>query len=104
MTIRNRRRNRHRQAQALREADARATELISLNPWLAWATWGGSRCPSCGTQIRPYQLIKDGGRVGMPCHSGPCNEDLDGWMDRAVARMDRVHRYRLRTGVDDGWR
>jgi hypothetical protein len=102
-TKRNRRRNRHRQVQALRRADERAIQLIDSNWWLSWATWGGNRCPDCGCQIRPYQLIAFGGLVGVPCHPGPCHEDSS-WEDRAISRCERLHNYKLRMGVDDGWR
>ena len=117
---RHRRRNRHRQVQALRRADERAIQLIDSNWWLSWATWGGNRCPDCGCQVRPYQLIAFGGLVGVPCHPGPCHKDLPEpdedlpelgqeeerrkWEDRAISRCERRHNYKLRMGVDDGWR
>jgi hypothetical protein len=110
MSIRNRRRNRHRQAQALREADARAEQKIRNSFSLSMDSWGGGRCPSCGCSIRPHQLVGfvgkfAGGRIhgSFARHPGLCNEDPD-WMDKAITRMDRVHRYKLRTGIDDGWR
>ena len=106
---RHRRRNRHRQVQALRRADERAMERIDQSPMLSMDTWGGTRCPDCGCQIRPHWLVDFSGRFGngfidghYANHPGPCREDRH-WMDRAIARAARRHRYGQRAGKDTGF-
>jgi hypothetical protein len=106
---RHRRRNRYRLRQKLRQADAIAERRIHNNFALFGMSWGGSRCPDCGQGIRPHQLVDcsitapglfiDGFYAN---HSG-CIENPH-WERKAWARAERVHKYRLRMGVDDGWR
>lgn len=104
-SIRQRRRDRHRQAQALRQADERAAQQIKKSFLVSSSSWGGTRCPDCGAQIRPHQLVDTSGRIGdgfwqdgcYARHPGPCNPDPD-WEDRAIARAARRHRYGIRTG------
>lgn len=106
--IRHRRRNRHRRAQALREADALALQKINNSYLLSAASWGGYRCPDCGKAIRPHQLVNVSGRIGdgyidgcYAQHEG-CAPDKN-WEIRAIARASRRHRYWLRRRIDNGF-
>jgi hypothetical protein len=62
--IRSIRRNRHKQRLILRELDAMATHAIAQSFLWSSASWGGSRCPSCGTTCRPHHLTNLSGNYG----------------------------------------
>ena len=51
------RRNRHQRKQRLRALDAIAKKQIHRSYNLFMASWGGTRCPGCGINIRPRQLL-----------------------------------------------
>jgi hypothetical protein len=51
------RRNRHQAKQRLRELDAVAKKQIHRSYNLFMDSWGGTRCPGCGINIRPHQLL-----------------------------------------------
>lgn len=51
------RRNRHQRKQRLRELDGIAKKQIHRSYNLFMASWGGTRCPGCGINIRPRQLL-----------------------------------------------
>lgn len=104
-SIRKHRRDRHLKRQELRRLDELAEERIRTSFLLSLSSWGGTRCPDCGTQIRPHQLIDISGRFGggfidgcFANHPGRCVENY--WEGRAIARADRRHRYLLRIGKD----
>jgi hypothetical protein len=54
---RQKRRKRYQLKQRLRELDSIAKNQIYRNYNLFMASWGGTRCPGCGIDIRPYQLL-----------------------------------------------
>lgn len=101
-SIRKHRRDRYLKRQELRRLDELAEKKIRASFLLSLSSWGGTRCPDCGTQIRPHQLIDISGHLGGAiidgCHAnhpGPCIEDID-WQDKACDRVSRRHRYLLR--------
>ena len=51
------RRQRHLLKQRLRELDAIALKEIRKSYNLFMASWGGTKCPGCEQNIRPYMLI-----------------------------------------------
>lgn len=51
------RRNRHKQREKLRELDAIAIVKIKASMLWSMATFGGTRCPDCGTTCRPHHLV-----------------------------------------------
>lgn len=51
------RRKRHFIKQKLRELDTIAQQQIYKSYNLCMDSWGGSRCPGCGQNIRPYMLL-----------------------------------------------
>lgn len=54
---RQKRRNRHQVKQRRRILDKIAQKQICRSYNLSAASWGGTRCPGCGINIRPYQLL-----------------------------------------------
>ena len=54
---RQKRRKRYQLKQRLRELDSIAKKQIYRSYNLFMASWGGTRCPGCGIDIRPYQLL-----------------------------------------------
>ena len=52
-----RRNRRHQIKQRLRELDAIASKQIHRSFNLSMDSWGGTRCPGCGINIRPHQLL-----------------------------------------------
>lgn len=60
------RRNRYKQRERLRELDAIAKIAIHRSMLWSMATYGGDRCPGCGTTCRPHHLVNlSGNYVGV---------------------------------------
>jgi hypothetical protein len=65
------RRNRYKIKNALQILDELALKQIDKDYNLSAASWGGSRCPGCGKNVRPASLVDakwiieyvDGGRM-----------------------------------------
>ena len=54
MSIRVRRRNRWRERIRLNKLDAIASEKLKHNYVASQSSWGGTRCPDCGYNVRPH--------------------------------------------------
>lgn len=51
------RRNRYKIKKALQLLDKLALKQINKDYNLSAASWGGSRCPGCGKNVRPASLV-----------------------------------------------
>lgn len=58
------RRNRHKHRAYLRQLDSIAKIAIHRSMLWSMATWGGTRCPGCGTTCRPHHLVNLSGNYG----------------------------------------
>ncbi len=112
MNKRQHRRNRYRIKAKLRHLDELASARIKRNYMASSTTWGASRCPDCGIQVRPHWFYypgegrivdKDGKVVGFismgvapPCERAKaCKGENPDWEMKSADRYER----RLRKGL-----
>lgn len=103
-----RHRNRWRRREELRALDAIALKRIQKSYIASSSTWGGSRCPDCGIQVRPCLLVYPGcglwtangkvmGHITMgvlpPCdYLKGCKGEAPDWEVKASNRSERRRR------------
>jgi hypothetical protein len=103
---RSKRRNRWRLKAKLRELDQLSLNRIKQSYMASATTWGGTRCPDCGIQVRPHWLTYHGGStlvdeegrwaghisttVIPPCdHTSECKGYNPDWEMKSSERFER---------------
>lgn len=104
-TKRSHRRTRHLKRLQLQKLDRQIKARINRSYIAAMETWGATRCPDCGIQVRPHwlvypgegQIIEDGKVIGFitmgvlpPCdRAKECKGETPNWEIKASDRYCR---------------